>query len=203
MHADAYVFMGAGCPGSPPLQALQVARVHTGSLISCLNLTKTPVCPPRCSQLGVLGCVGHCAPWKVPFSHVHGHPAALGSHHSLLGSSSPSRSPQGLKEAPCWPPRSANFPVISGPGAALCSDNSLSPSDGAHAHPEVTETGVLFTSQEKMAPGSETRLPALQQPSLLLSGAVGDSWYHVPSCLTALRIGLDPPTSQRDWPGTA
>lgn len=144
MCADAFVFRGAGCPGSPPLQALQVARVYAGSLTSCLHLTKTPVYPPRCSQLGVLGCVGHCAPWKVPFSQVHGHPAALGSHHSLLGSSSPSGSPQALKEAPRWPPGSANFSVISVPGAALCSDNSHSDSDGTHAHPEVTCTGIRF-----------------------------------------------------------
>lgn len=106
--------------------------------------------PHPCSQLGVLDCVGQSlCPLESPFSHVHGHTAALGSHHSLLGSSSPSGSPQALKEAPCWPPGSANFSIISVPAAALCSDNSHSNSDGIHAHPKVTYTGTLYTHRRQ------------------------------------------------------
>lgn len=49
-----------------------------------------------------------------------------------------------------------------------------------------------------MAPGSEARLPALQQQSLLLSGAVGNSWHHVPnSQLSPQReTGLELPWTQ-------
>lgn len=87
---------GDGIPESPPLQALQGGQSH--ARLPHKHLTKIPACPCSCSQLRDLGWVHHCATLKVPSSHAYGHPAALGSHCSLLGSSSPGGVSHALEE---------------------------------------------------------------------------------------------------------
>lgn len=120
-------------------------------------LPKTPVCPFSCSQLRVLGRLNHFV-LQAPFSHAHGHPAAVGFCHPLLGIYFPTGSLHAFKEAPLLAPRKCKHLYHLSTRNSTCYLILMEAMSRRRLH--ILGIFLLYTHTRKWAPGSEANSPS-------------------------------------------